>query len=318
MNGGRSGSGGEVCDVNENSPITANGATFPSSPSPSPHPSPSLCLSERQGHIVARVHAFNILRVAFHDGSLAADMSAFCSSGIIAALAAASQPHWEVRNAASLCFVALLHRMLGLRNLPPCHLAPLPHFHAHRRPATGGGQQDTPAAAPASAAPPPGSQAHKHSLSAFDFFTRWVLRLHSAALHTPEQCRVVQPRTHLCVSVQGSRRGCCVVSVCPFVCTFVFIEFAFPLLATLHESLGRVHRAPLALRTSLHAGTPHSTPSSCSTSQRRRSTYLLPLCSPPHHHPTCQSCPPPPPPSPPPPPPPFTLASPPSSSSSPA
>lgn len=34
-----------------------------------------------------------------------------------AAVEAAASPHWEIRNAASLCFVALVHRMLGFKNV---------------------------------------------------------------------------------------------------------------------------------------------------------------------------------------------------------
>ncbi|GJP51779.1 hypothetical protein CLOM_g10921 [Closterium sp. NIES-68] len=76
-----------------------------------------LSLKAREEGVVAAVHAFNVLRLAFHDTHLATDTSAFCAPGLQAAVAAARSPHWEVRNAAGLCLVALLHRMLGFKNV---------------------------------------------------------------------------------------------------------------------------------------------------------------------------------------------------------
>lgn len=64
-----------------------------------------------------RVHAFNCLRMAFLDRTLATDASGFFAEGIQAAISALAAPQWEVRNAASLCFVALLTRVLGFMNV---------------------------------------------------------------------------------------------------------------------------------------------------------------------------------------------------------
>ncbi|CAI5526475.1 unnamed protein product [Closterium sp. Naga37s-1] len=79
---------------------------------------PALSLKAREEGVVAAVHAWNVLRLAFHDTHLATDTSAFCSPALQAAVAAARSPHWEVRNAGGLCLVALLHRMLGFKNVP--------------------------------------------------------------------------------------------------------------------------------------------------------------------------------------------------------
>ncbi|DBB01023.1 TPA: hypothetical protein ACH3X1_000923 [Trebouxia sp. C0004] len=65
----------------------------------------------------ARVHAINTLRLTFSDRNLANDVSGFFAEGLQVAIIAMGGSAWEVRNAASLVFTALLIRMLGFRNL---------------------------------------------------------------------------------------------------------------------------------------------------------------------------------------------------------
>ncbi|KAL0033537.1 hypothetical protein WJX79_002523 [Trebouxia sp. C0005] len=65
----------------------------------------------------ARVHAINTLRLTFSDRNLANDVSGFFAEGLQVAIVAMGGGAWEVRNAASLIFTALLIRMLGFRNL---------------------------------------------------------------------------------------------------------------------------------------------------------------------------------------------------------
>ncbi|KAL6758183.1 putative death-receptor fusion protein-domain-containing protein [Haematococcus lacustris] len=62
------------------------------------------------------VHAFNCLRTLFQDAQLAVDVSGYCAPGIQACVDALGSCSWEVRNAATLCFTALVVRMLGFRN----------------------------------------------------------------------------------------------------------------------------------------------------------------------------------------------------------
>ncbi|GAB4815827.1 hypothetical protein N2152v2_002873 [Parachlorella kessleri] len=63
-----------------------------------------------------RVHALNVLRVAFSNAALATDTSAYYAKGLEASLLAMAAPQWEVRNGATLCYTSLLVRMLGFRN----------------------------------------------------------------------------------------------------------------------------------------------------------------------------------------------------------
>ncbi|KAL4419934.1 hypothetical protein ABPG75_007032 [Micractinium tetrahymenae] len=63
-----------------------------------------------------RVHAINCMRAAFQDAYLAVDTSAYLAPGMQAAIRGMAAPQWEVRNAASLLFTALLVRVLGFRN----------------------------------------------------------------------------------------------------------------------------------------------------------------------------------------------------------
>eukprot|EP00887_Chlorella_sp_A99_P000062 scaffold16.g62.t1 len=64
-----------------------------------------------------RVHAFNCLRMAFQSAVLAVDVSAYVAPGVEACILGLAAPQWEVRNAAMLCYTALLVRTLGFRNL---------------------------------------------------------------------------------------------------------------------------------------------------------------------------------------------------------
>jgi hypothetical protein len=64
-----------------------------------------------------RVHAFNMLWKAFNDSDLATDTSGFFADGMKLAIIGFGDAHWEVRNAASQMFTALVIRMVGFRNV---------------------------------------------------------------------------------------------------------------------------------------------------------------------------------------------------------
>ncbi|KAG6541059.1 hypothetical protein Mapa_017546 [Marchantia paleacea] len=74
-------------------------------------------LKSRDEGVVPTVHAFNVLRVVFHDTNLATDTSGFCAEGLMTAIQAFSSSHWEIRNGATLAFTALVHRMIGFLNV---------------------------------------------------------------------------------------------------------------------------------------------------------------------------------------------------------
>jgi hypothetical protein len=74
-------------------------------------------MKQRDEGVVPTVHAFNAMRVAFHDTNLATDTSGFCADGLITAIQAFSCPYWEVRNSATLAFAALVHRTIGFLNV---------------------------------------------------------------------------------------------------------------------------------------------------------------------------------------------------------
>lgn len=74
-------------------------------------------MKRRDEGVVPTVHAFNAMRVAFHDTNLATDTSGFCADGLITAIQAFSCPYWEVRNSATLAFAALVHRTIGFLNV---------------------------------------------------------------------------------------------------------------------------------------------------------------------------------------------------------
>lgn len=76
-----------------------------------------LALKSRDEGVVPTVHAFNVLRMAFHDTTLATDTSGFCAEGLVTAIRAFSSSHWEVRNSATLAFTALVHRTIGFLNV---------------------------------------------------------------------------------------------------------------------------------------------------------------------------------------------------------
>jgi len=63
-----------------------------------------------------RVHALNTLRRAFTERALAPGAAAFAADGVRAAVRGAAAPDWEVRNAANLCFAALVTRAVGYSN----------------------------------------------------------------------------------------------------------------------------------------------------------------------------------------------------------
>ena len=64
-----------------------------------------------------RVHAFNCLRMAFLDTEITHETSKFYSQGVIISIGGLTAREWEVRNAAMLCYTALLMRMMGFANL---------------------------------------------------------------------------------------------------------------------------------------------------------------------------------------------------------
>lgn len=55
--------------------------------------------------------------MAFNDAHLAIDTSAYFAEGVIASIQGMGAPAWEIRNAASLSFTALIMRVVGFRNL---------------------------------------------------------------------------------------------------------------------------------------------------------------------------------------------------------
>jgi len=63
-----------------------------------------------------RVHALNTLRRAFTERALAPGAAAYAADGVRAAVRGAAAPDWEVRNAANLCFAALVTRAVGYSN----------------------------------------------------------------------------------------------------------------------------------------------------------------------------------------------------------
>lgn len=63
------------------------------------------------------VHAFNALRLIFLDKSLALETVQVCSEAFIACIKAMADARWEVRNAATLCYAALLIRITGFANV---------------------------------------------------------------------------------------------------------------------------------------------------------------------------------------------------------
>lgn len=72
---------------------------------------------QRDEGVVPTVHAFNVLKVAFHDTNLSTDTSGFCAEALITAILSFSCHYWEVRNSATLAFTALVHRMIGFLNV---------------------------------------------------------------------------------------------------------------------------------------------------------------------------------------------------------
>lgn len=63
-----------------------------------------------------RVHALNTLRVVLSATELAEDTAGHVPAALAACLDAVSSPRWQVRNAATLAYAALLTRILGYRN----------------------------------------------------------------------------------------------------------------------------------------------------------------------------------------------------------
>ncbi|KAK9842206.1 hypothetical protein WJX81_000582 [Elliptochloris bilobata] len=64
-----------------------------------------------------RVHAFNTLRSGFIERTLATSATAYVADGVMAAVRGAAAQEWEVRNAANLCFAALVTRIVGYNNI---------------------------------------------------------------------------------------------------------------------------------------------------------------------------------------------------------
>ncbi|KAJ3705719.1 hypothetical protein LUZ61_009424 [Rhynchospora tenuis] len=71
----------------------------------------------RDEGVIPTVHAFNVLRAAFNDANLATDTSGFSAEAMILSIRSFSSPYWEVRNAATLAYTALLRRMVGFLNV---------------------------------------------------------------------------------------------------------------------------------------------------------------------------------------------------------
>ncbi|KAJ3677358.1 hypothetical protein LUZ60_003082 [Juncus effusus] len=98
--------------------ITKIPLSIPPNPQPTPNSSNSNDISKiRDEGVVPAVHAFNSMRAAFNDANLAADTSGFCAEAIIVCIKSFLSPYWEVRNAATLAYTALLRRMVGFLNV---------------------------------------------------------------------------------------------------------------------------------------------------------------------------------------------------------
>lgn len=52
-----------------------------------------------------------------HSGGSFGDTNSGCALGLAAAVRGAAAPEWEVRNAANLCFAALVTRVVGYSNI---------------------------------------------------------------------------------------------------------------------------------------------------------------------------------------------------------
>lgn len=79
-------------------------------------PNKNLSKTRDEG-VVPTVHAFNVMRAAFNDANLASDTSGFSAEAMIVSIRSFSSPYWEVRNAATLAYTALLRRMVGFLNV---------------------------------------------------------------------------------------------------------------------------------------------------------------------------------------------------------
>lgn len=66
---------------------------------------------------VSRVHCFNCMKLIFEDKVLSNDSFPFLANGCIQCIESFSDESWEVRNAVSLCFIALITRMVGFKNV---------------------------------------------------------------------------------------------------------------------------------------------------------------------------------------------------------
>lgn len=62
------------------------------------------------------MHALNTLRMLFSASELADGTARLLPQGVGACLAGLSASRWEIRNAATLAYAALLTRVLGFRN----------------------------------------------------------------------------------------------------------------------------------------------------------------------------------------------------------
>ncbi|KAK6913243.1 THADA/TRM732, DUF2428 [Dillenia turbinata] len=71
----------------------------------------------RDEGVIPTVHAFNVLRAAFNDTNLATDTSGFSAEALMVSVRCFSSPYWEIRNSATLCFTALVRRMIGFLNV---------------------------------------------------------------------------------------------------------------------------------------------------------------------------------------------------------
>ena len=73
--------------------------------------------SDEHDSVWPRVHAFNALRFIYLDQDIVREVRPFHAQGFINSILALVAPQWDVRNAAMLCFTALLVRVLGFSNV---------------------------------------------------------------------------------------------------------------------------------------------------------------------------------------------------------